>query len=292
MQKRLALEHVVCMGLCCRAKACRTLGVSRSTAYYRSEKAPARLAQEALVTEVSKEHPAFGYRKVTAILRTKHAERINPKRVARLRRRDDLFASRRPGKRRRITPGSAERRTATRPDEVWSYDFISDVTTDGVSLRILSIIDEYTRECVLLRAARSFPAVRVIDCLEELLVCTGRKPCFIRSDNGSEFIAKSVRKWLETAQIGACYIDPGSPWQNGHVESFHASFRAEFLDRELFFSVREANAMIEDWRHHYNYDRPHGSLGWFPPLATRERKLPLRATPSAPVYASKINPKQ
>ena len=88
------------------------------------------------------------------------------------------------------------------------------------------------------------------------------------------------------------YIDPGSPWQNGHVESFHASFRAEFLDRELFFSVREANAMIEDWRHHYNYDRPHGSLGWFPPLATRERKLPLRATPSAPVYASKINPKQ
>lgn len=292
MQKRLAVEHVVYMGICCRTRACRALGLSRSTAYYKTQQAPARLAQEAMVAEVSKENPSFGYRKVTAILRVQHAEMVNAKRVARLRRRDGLLASRRPGKRRRITPGSTERRTATRPDEVWSYDFISDATTDGLSLRILSIIDEYSRECVLLRAARSFPAVRVIDCLEELLVCTGRKPSFIRSDNGSEFVAKSIRKWLEKAAIGPCYIEPGSPWQNGHVESFHASFRAEFLDRELFFSVREANAMIEDWRHHYNFERPHGSLGWLPPLLARERELPLRATPSAPVHAFQINSNQ
>jgi len=292
MQKRLAVEQVVCMGICCRRRACRALGLSRSTAYYQSNPTPARLAQEALVAEVSRENPSFGYRKVTSILREVHEEKINAKRVARLRRRDDLYASRRPGKRRRIRPESAERRTATRPDEVWSYDFISDVTTDGVSLRILSIIDEYTRECVLLRAARSFPALRVIDCLEELLVCTGRKPSFIRSDNGSEFVAKSIQKWLKDAAIGPCYIEPGSPWQNGHVESFHASFRAEFLDRELFYSVREANVMIEDWRHHYNFERPHGSLGWLPPIVARERELPLRATPSTPVHAFQINPNQ
>lgn len=129
-----------------------------------------------------------------------------------------------------------------------------------------------------------FPAVRVIDCLEELLVCTGRKPSFIRSDNGSEFVAKSVRQWLGKANIGTCYIDPGSPWQNGHVESFHASFRAELLDRELFFGVREANAMIEDWWQHYNFQRPHGSLNWLPPMVALQRELPLRATPSAAVH--------
>lgn len=290
MQKRLAVELVVSMGICHRARACRALGLSRSTAYYQSEKPAAKLAQEALVAEVSRENPEYGYRKVTAILRTKHSERINPKRVARLRRRDDLFASRRPGKRRRITPKSAERRTAAYRDEVWSYDFISDVTTDGIPLRILSIIDEYSRECVLLRAERSFPAVRVIDCLEELLVCTGRKPLFIRSDNGSEFIARSIRQWFEKACIGPCYIEPGSPWQNGHVESFHASFRAELLDRELFFNVREANAMIEDWRHRYNFERPHGSLGLLPPLIALQHELPLRATPSAPVHAGQTTP--
>lgn len=290
MQKRIAVEFVVSMGICQRARACRVLGLSRSTAYYQREEQPAKLAQEALVTEVSREHPTYGYRKVTSLLRTKHSERINPKRVARLRRRDDLLASRRPGKRSRIKPGSSVRRVAARRDEVWSYDFISDATTDGRSLRILSIIDEYSRECLLLRAARSFPAARVIDCLEELLVCQGRKPDFIRSDNGSEFIAKSMRQWLKASEIGTSYIDPGAPWQNGHVESFHASFRAELLDRELFFSVREANGMIEDWRDEYNFERPHGSLGLLPPLVAIQHELPLRATPSAPVHAGKTTP--
>jgi hypothetical protein len=125
MQKRLSVKHVVCVGICSRARACRALGLSRSTAYYQSDKTAERLAQEALVAEVSRENPEYGYRKVTAILRTNHEESINPKRVARLRRRDDLLASRRPGKRRRVNPESAQRRRATHQDEVWSYDFIS-----------------------------------------------------------------------------------------------------------------------------------------------------------------------
>lgn len=113
----------------------------------------------------------------------------------------------------------------------------------------------------------------------------GRKPSFIRSDNGSEFVAQSVRQWLKKANIGPCYTDPGSPWQNGHVGSFHASFRAELLEWELFFSVHKANAMIENWRQHYNFERPHGSLHLLPPLVALQRELPLRVTPSAPVHA-------
>lgn len=144
------------MGICRRTQACRVLGLSRSTAYYQRRQTPEKLAQEALVAEVPRKNSEYGYRKATAILREQHAQRINAKRVARLRRRADLFASRRPGKRRRITLVSAERRSATYRDEVWSYDFISDVTADGVSLRILSVIYEYSRECVMLRAARGF----------------------------------------------------------------------------------------------------------------------------------------
>ena len=293
MQKRLAISQVVKMGLCGMARACRCLGLSASTAYYRSKESASEIAQEGLIAEVSREHPCFGYRKVTAILRETYQEQINPKKVARLRRKAGLLASRRVRKRCRVKRRDSKRRHAEVRDAVWSYDFISDVTTDGVPIRILSIIDEYSRECILLRAARSFPARRVIDCLEETMVCTGRTPQHMRSDNGPEFVAHRLQDWLETAKVGTCYIKPGSPWENGHVESFHASLRAELLNRELFFSIKETNQMLEDWREHYNYKRPHGSLGMLPPLVAIQRDLPLRATPCAPVPAgvnSSTNP--
>ena len=219
-----------------------------------------------MVAETSRAHPALGYRKVSAILRNQ-GEVINAKRVARLRRRDGLEASRSGAtKRRRIKPAIRARRSASRRDEVWSYDFIQDSLADGRTVRILSVIDEYSRECVMLRAAGSFPSRRVIDCLEELLVTTGRKPEWLRSDNGPEFVAKEVQAWLSAARVGAAYITPGSPWENGHVESFHASLRAEFLDRELFYTMKEVTVMMEDWRHHYNHERPHGSLSNKPPV--------------------------
>jgi len=235
VQKKAAVEMVVRMGLCKRHRACCTLGLNRSTAYYRRLVSPQKLAQEGLVEEVSRHWPCLGYEKVTAIARREHGEVINRKRVARIRRQRGLMASRgHGGKRRRLRPGLALRQSASRPDEVWSYDFIQDSTVDGGAVRILSIIDEYTRECLLLKAARSFPARRVIDSLEEVMVRSGRKPQYLRSDNGPEFVAKSVRRWLEQAQVGARYIEPGAPWENGHVESFHAQVRLELLDRELF----------------------------------------------------------
>lgn len=266
VQKKIVIETLVGTGRCGLARACRLFGLSRSAAYRKQEPAAVKLAQEGLVAETSRTHPCLGYRKVTALLRSTHGQTINPKRVARLRRRDGLQASRRGIKRRRIKPQERVRRSATRRDEVWSYDFIMDSLADGSTVRILSIIDESSRECVMLRAARSFPARRVIDCLEELLVTTGRKPEWLRSDNGPEFVAAKVQQWLATACVGSACITPGSPWENGHVESFHASLRAEFLDRELFFTMKEVAVMLEDWRHHYNHERPHGSLSNHPPV--------------------------
>lgn len=198
------------------------------------------------------------------------------------------MASRGGSKRRRIHPGLALRRSARGPDEVWSYDFIQDRTADGGAVRILSIIDEYTRECLLLRGARSFPSRRVIDALEEVMVCTGRKPRYVRSDNGPEFVAKSVQKWLGQAQIGPRYIEPGSPWENAHVESFHAQVRLELLDRELFFNLPEVNAATSNYAYEYNFKRPHGSLGQRPPALVAQRELPLRPTACAPVRAGNV----
>lgn len=266
MQKKIVIETLMGTGSCGVARACRLFGLARSAVYRKGAVDAAKMAQEGLVAETSRAHPGLGYRKVTAMLRDGHGETINPKRVARLRRRDGLLASRKEGKRRRIAPQERVRRSATRRDEVWSYDFIQDSLADGRTVRILSVIDEYSRECVLLRPARSFPARRVIDCLEELLVTTGRKPEWLRSDNGPEFVAGQVRDWLKSAEVGSAYIAPGSPWENGHVESFHASLRAEFLSRELFFNMREVAVMLEDWRHHYNHERPHGSLSYRPPV--------------------------
>jgi putative transposase len=275
-QKKVVVETLVAAGRCKVARACRLFGLPRSSVYHRGEPNQEKMALEGLVAETSRAYPSFGYRKVTDILRGEHEATINPKRVARLRRRDGLLASRRGTKRRRIEPRQAVRRSATRRDEVWSYDFIQDSLADGRTVRILSVIDEYSRECMLLRAARSFPSRRVIDCLEELLVTTGRKPEWLRSDNGPEFVAGKVRQWLGTAGVGTAYITPGSPWENGHVESFHASLRAEFLDRELFFNMKEVTVMLEDWRHLYNHIRPHGSLSNKPPVP---RKTPIAISP-------------
>ncbi len=221
-----------------------------------------------------------------------------------MRRRDGLEASRRSVKRRRIKPAIRARRSATRRDEVWSYDFIQASLADGRTVRILSVIDECSRECVMLRAAKSFPARRVIDCLEELLVTTGRKPDWLRSDNGPEskrsgdgqertrrarrvseanqFVAKQVQAWLAAAKVGAAYITPGSPWENGHVESFHASLRAEFIDRELFYTMKEVAVMLEDWRDHYNHERPHGSLSNRPPVPKSKIENPPETKKTIP----------
>ena len=172
-------------------------------------------------------------------------------------------------KRRRL-PGSSEhgciRHRPEHKDHVWSYDFLTDRTEDGRQLKILAVIDEFTRESLALEVGRSFTAQGVVDVLRYLFAVRGR-PKHIRSDNGPEFVAKLVRDWLAQAEVATLFIAKGSPWENGYVESFNARLRDELLNRELFLSVTEGQWVIDRWRNNYNHHRPHGSLDYLPPAA-------------------------
>lgn len=267
MQQKMCVNHVLEVGLTRSVRrACGVFGLSRSTYYRRRVQSVQSAHKEEVILRVSGENPTLGAAKITALVRGEEGELVNHKRVERVRKVHGVRASRRGRKRRRLEREKTERRQAAHRDEVWSYDFIEDATTDGRKVRLLSVIDEHSRECVALEAERNFPAARVIDTLERLLVTTGRRPEHLRSDNGPEFIAKAVESWLEEASIRTAYIQPGAPWENGHVESFHASLRAELLDRELFYHLGEVKALAEDWRTYYNARRPHGSLSMKAPL--------------------------
>ena len=159
---------------------------------------------------------------------------------------------------------SCVRHQARHKDHVWSYDFVADRTEDGRQLRFLVVIDEYTRECLAIRAARTFKSNQVLELLAELFVLRG-VPEHIRSDNGPEFTAGVVREWLKNVGAKTLYIEPGSPWENGYAESFNGKFRDELLNREIFYTLKEVQILTEMWRREYNTIRPHGSLGYRPP---------------------------
>lgn len=191
---------------------------------------------------------------------------MNHKRVERIWRREGLKVPQKQKKRGRLwlADGSCVRLRAERPNHVWSYDFVQDRTADGRAYRMLNIVDEFTREVLVIRVKRKLNSVDVIDALTDLFILRG-PPEFIRSDNGPEFIAIKLRNWIEAVGAKTAYIEPGSPWENGYVESFNARFRNELLDGEVFYSLREAQILIERWRKHYNTVRPHSSLGYRPP---------------------------
>ena len=151
-----------------------------------------------------------------------------------------------------------------RANHVWSYDFVHDRTYDGKAFRTLNILDEYTRECLAIRVDRKLNSQNVLDVLTDLFIIRG-SPEYIRSDNGPEFVAKSVRNWISAVGAKTAYIEPGSPWENGYCESFNARLRDEFLNGEIFYTLKEAKILIEQWRVHYNTVRPHSSLNWNPP---------------------------
>ena len=260
-------------------RACQALGVHRSLVRYE----PAADADgEALVKrmrELALANPRYGYRRVAALLRAE-GRRVNVKRVLRLWRAEGLKVPRRQRKRRRL--GSAEagtqRRRAARRDEVWSYDFVFDQTADGRPLKILPVVDEYTRECLALVVGRSLTAADVVRTLARIVGERG-VPAYLRSDNGPEFIAAAVRGWLAKAGVATLYIEPGSPWQNAYSESFNSRLRDELLNREVFGSLREAEVILEEHRRAYNHDRPHSSLGYVAPAVFASRLLPADQAP-------------
>ena len=207
----------------------------------------------------------YGYRRVTALLRGE-GWRVNHKRVERLWRREGLKVPQKQPKRGRLwlTDGSCIRRRPEYRHHVWAYDFVAERTHDGRPLKILTVVDEYSRECLALVVARRLRATDVLDTLADLFVTQG-VPAHLRSDNGPEFTAELVRLWLAALQVQTLFIEPGNPWENGYVESFNGKLRDELLDREIFYTLTEAKILIERWRREYNKVRPHSALGYRPP---------------------------
>ena len=231
--------------------------------------------------ELSRENPRYGYRRVWAMLR-REGWPVNKKRVHRLWRKEGLKVPDEQRKRRRLpilgdSENSCTRRQATHPNHVWSYDFVMDLTEDGRRLKMMPVVEEYTRECLSIDVERSITADDVVRTLASLFRSRG-EPAFIRSDNGPEFIAKTVKQWLEVSEVKTLYIEPGSPWENAYSETFISRFSDELLKREVFADLLEAKVLIEDYRGHYNHRRPHSALGYLTPAefavaADLERKV-------------------
>ena len=217
----------------------------------------------------------YGYRRITALLWL-DGWQVNHKRVERLWRREGLKVPRKQPKRGRLwlNDGSCVRLRPTHRNHVWTYDFVMARTSNGLPVRMLNIIDEYTRECLCIKVARKITAQNVLEELFDLIVQKGM-PDHIRSDNGPEFTAKAVREWLGKIGVTTLFIEPGSPWENGYIESFNGKLRDELLNGEIFTTLLEAKVLIENWRREYNHIRPHSSLGYRPPApqATETRSF-------------------
>jgi putative transposase len=268
--RRRAVKISVQVGMGKVAAACRALGLSRSS-YYRSGRASLesrRIRKEVL--ELSTKHPRYGYRRIRALMRREGFE-VNGKRVARIRREEGIKVSKKQRRMRRLGISTAERQHAERPGQVWSWDFVTDQTENGSSFRILTLLDERTRQCLAIHPGWSIRAVDVITVIEAAIARYG-VPEHLRSDNGPEFIASCMHDWLKAQEIKTLYIKPGSPWENGHSESFHDKLRDEFLNRELFGNLHEARVLLESWRVEYNERRPHSALGYRTPNEYAENR--------------------
>lgn len=276
--KRRAVKLSVEEGMGPVSVACRALGLARSSVYRvgRSSLESRRMRKE--IMELSEKHPRYGYRRITALLRREGFE-INVKRGARIRREEGLKVSKRQRRMRRLGLSTAMRQRAERARQVWSWDFVEDQTENGTRFRILTLLDEHTRQSLAVHAAWSIRAIDVIGVVEAAIARYG-VPDHVRSDNGPEFIAYAIQDWLAEAGIKTIYIRPGSPWENGHIESFHDKLRDECLNRELFGSLAEARIILESWRVEYNDRRPHSALGYLTPGEFARRGNVLLQSPS------------
>lgn len=246
-------------------RACQAVGQSRSTQRHQPRTREDEEALREAIIKLACRFGRYGYRRVTALLRGA-GWKVNHKRVQRIWRQEGLKVPSKQPKRSRLwlNDGSCARLRPTHRNHVWSYDFVMDRTHDGRAIKIMTVIDEYTRECLAILVDRRIRSDDVLDCLTDLFLGYG-PPEHIRSDNGAEFTAKVVRKWLANLGVKTLFIEPGSPWENGYNESFNGKLRDELLNGEIFYTLKEAQSLIERWRQEYNTFRPHSSLGYFPP---------------------------
>jgi transposase InsO family protein len=269
----------------------RALDLPRSSLRYAPVARDEQAALARRIEELAGAHPRFGYRRIWALL-DREGWSVNVKAVRRLWRVAGLKVARpRSTPKPRPPHGQDANACHLRPsrgkDDVWTWDFIFDRTSDGRSLKWLSLVDEYTRECLVLEARRGMTAEEIRVILVGVAAERGGPPHRVRSDNGPEFAAEVVRFWLEGAGSGALYVAPASPWQNGYAESFHSKLRDEFLDREEFENEPQARALGALWKEEYNTERPHSSLGYKTPAefsATCERYVPIEETPNEPSF--------
>ncbi len=263
-QKKQAVEHVIGQGLCSVRRACHYLGLHRSTYRYRPRQPlPQQIQLYQRIVALSWHYPRYGYRRIRALL-AQEGWLVSRKQVQRIRRKEGLKVRPKPQRLHRQGVSTGLPTQATHRNHVWTWDFIFDRTDKGSTLKMLTMLDEYTRQCLAIRVERQIRSDQVLATLWQAMMQYGI-PQHIRSDNGSEFIAGKIQRWLRENQIKTLYIEPGSPWQNGYIESFHSRFRDECLNREWLLNLREARVVIEDWRLHYNTERPHSRLGYLSP---------------------------
>lgn len=246
-------------------RICRVLEQPRSTQRQQVIYSDEEKALRTQIIRLACQYGRYGYRRITALLRN-DGWRVNHKRIARIWHQEGLKVPQKQPKRKRLwlNDGSCIRLRPEYPNHVWSYDFVADRTRNGKPLRMLTLIDEYTRESLAIRVDRALKAYDVIEQLAELFVQRGT-PDYIRSDNGSEFTAQEIRGWLTRLGVKTLFIEPGSPWENGYIESFNGKLRDELLNGEIFDTIIEARVIVEQWRKEYNTRRPHSSLGYLPP---------------------------
>jgi putative transposase len=249
-------------------RACRIVGQHRSTQRHEPALAPDDQALRAELRRISRRRPRWGYRRAHQLLLEEGWE-INRKRTQRLWREEGLRVPRRRRKRLRLGDSTvpADRLRAERPDHVWALDYQFDQTADGRILKLLHVVDEFTREALAIECRRRINADHTVAVLDRLVAERKTAPAFIRCDNGPELTANALRDWCRFTRAGSAYIEPGSPWQNPYVESFGSRIRDELLAVELFSSLAEAQVLVEDWRRDYNHHRPHSALGMMTPIA-------------------------
>lgn len=261
--RRKAVSYLVEARQYAQRGACRLVGIARSSARYVRKSAEGEATLREAIRIQAQEHKRYGYRRVTVMLK-RAGWHVNHKRVHRLWQSEGLQLPRRKTAKRRVGESAQVVKRAEHPNHVWTYDFMSATTERGGKLRILNVLDEYTRECLAMLVAPSISSRKVIEVLDWLFLTRGL-PEHLRSDNGPEFIAKAIQNWLGERYCQTLYIHPGSPWENPFIESFNGHFRTECLDTYLFTNGREAQQVIEDWRLEYNRSRPHSSLGYLTP---------------------------